>query len=487
MKTDKMHLWQKPSVRYGGLSFLLLLLLTAILIVTNLLADTLEKKNGWRVDCSFNGVTTQSETTLEVLAQTPYPVHIYALFSKGSEDAPLMELLDRYAAVCPLVTWEQLDPGLNPAILTAFSGTDASVTSDSLIVYCQTTNRRRILEPSEFVSVSMDYETGQVASYGLTYESKITSAISYVTKDRVPRAVILQGHGELDGETLTVFADLLRDNHFDAVYTDLTDADASLAPDDLLCIFSPMRDFNEVELKKISEFAGKGGSMLLTCDYSDPVEKMPNWTALLRSYGFLPKEGIVVASREEPNTYYNNLSIDLIPEMCSTEITLDLLSGGADTLLLAGTRAFETPTETDRNLTVSELLRSGEKAYLKVITSATTNMDREETDETGPFALALQAQRVTAEGYISRAVILGCSTLLTDRQIQTMTDSPQFTVRVADYLVNNKPTDLKIMAKPAIRPGLSARSVTAGSVLLVALPLAVLLMAMIVLVPRRNQ
>ena len=55
----------------------------------------LEKKHGWRVDYSFNALTTQSEATLEILAGLKHPVHIYALFTKGQEDGPLMELLDR--------------------------------------------------------------------------------------------------------------------------------------------------------------------------------------------------------------------------------------------------------------------------------------------------------------------------------------------------------------------------------------------------------
>lgn len=42
---------------------------------------------------------------------------------------------------------------------------------------------------------------------------------------------------------------------------------------------------------------------------------MPNYQALLRYYGFLPRKGIVVASPEEPYTYYDNVRINLIPTM----------------------------------------------------------------------------------------------------------------------------------------------------------------------------
>ena len=44
----------------------------------------------------------------------PYDVHIYALFTPGSEDLPLMELLNRYASASDRVTWEQTSVTLNP-------------------------------------------------------------------------------------------------------------------------------------------------------------------------------------------------------------------------------------------------------------------------------------------------------------------------------------------------------------------------------------
>ena len=94
---------------------------------------------------------------------------------------------------------------------------------------------------------------------------------------------------------------------------------------------------------------------------------------------------------------------------------------------------------------------------------------------------------MTSEGYISRAFVAGCSTLLTDSQVHAMTDSQEFIIRVVEFLLNTEPTDLGIMAKQAVRPQLSVRSVALGSVLIVALPLAVLAVAAAILIPRRKK
>ena len=474
-------------LKYGGVSVLLLCLFLCVLVAVNIAATVLERKNGWRVDYSFNEAMSTTETTEKILNELPYSVHIYALFDKSEEDAPLTELLNRYSAVSDLVTWEMVDPSLNPALLTRFQSETEPITTNSLIVWCETTGRWKILDYEDFLSLSLNYDEGIYEIGGLTYESSITGAVSFVTQDSIPRVIMVQGHGELDMTTAAALGDLLTANHYDVVWMELSDPDLTLDPEnDLLIFLSPLRDIPETEFNVISDFAGHGGSLLFTCDYSDPIGKMPNYAALLRSYGFVPKAGIVVASKDEPGTFYNNNRIDLIPEMCSTDITLDLLASNADTLLLTGSGAFETPDDSDRNLIVTEVLKSGEKAYLKIMDANTTSMDQTETDETGPFALALQARRITTEGYVSRAFVTGCSTLLTDSQIQSMTDSQSFTIRVAEFLSGQKQVNLDIMPRLAIRPQLSAESTQPGSLVLVALPVAILVLALLILIPRKR-
>lgn len=486
----RMTFWKTPRFRYGGLSTMILCLLLAALVAANFLFSSLEKKNGWRVDCSFNGITTQSETTLQILEQLPYPVHIYALFPKGQEDAPLMELLDRYAAASSLVTWEQTDITLNPGLLTRFQSStgETEVSNDSLIVYCEETGRWKVLSPGDFVSLSLDYESGAFTYAGYAYESRITSAINYVTQAKIPRVLMLQGHGELTEDETTVFAELLEANNFEVIYFSFSDKNTTLQPDDMVAILSPLRDLTDDELETLTAFAGQGGSFLFTCDYTDPVSSMPNYQALLRSYGFLPKDGLVIASSEEPSSYYSDMRIALIPTMLSTDVTYELVSTDRDTLLMVGSRAFEMPEQSDRNLDVAAVLSTGYKAYLRNLTTGDLNsLEQMDEDELGPFALGLRASRATTEGYISRAFVLGCSTVLTDSQVHAMTDSQEFILRMAEYLLDTEPTDLGIMAKSALRPQLSVESVTLGSLLLVALPLAVLAAAFIVLWPRRNQ
>ncbi|MBQ9309197.1 MAG: Gldg family protein [Clostridia bacterium] len=467
---------------------LALCLLAAMLTGVCLLADGLEMRYGLRRDHSFNQVTTQSETTLEVLSELTHPVHIYAAYARGSEDGPLMELLARYASASALVTYEQVDLSLNPGLLTRFrtaTSSDNVITNDSLIVTCEETGRFRVLDATDFYTLGYNLEEGAYEIAGLSYEGALTGAIRYVSLDEVPRIVMLQGHGELDADGTGVLADLLSSNNFEVVYASLAGGETELDPEnDVLFILSPVRDLMETELEQIRTFAGEGGSLFFTCDYTDPVENMPGFASLMRAYGFVPRDGIVIASEAEPSSYYGDYQIYLLPIMQGTEITADLVASGSSTLLLAGSRAFETPEKTDREMTVWTVLTSGSRAYLRSLEGDLSTLDQQPEDAMGPFPLSLQSERITQSGDVSRAFILGCSTLLTSSEVYAMTDAQEFIVRACEYLSGRENTDLAILARQAVRPALKATSLTLGALLIVLLPLGVLLVSMAILIPR---
>lgn len=486
MKKLNWRFWRNPRFRYGGMSTLLLCLCLALLIALNGLLTAMEKKHGWRVDYSFNALTTHSEDTLRILDGLTEPVHIYALFERGSEDLPLMELLNRYAAASPLVTWEQTPASLNPTLLTRFSSTteDAAISSDSLVVYCEATDRFRVLSPADFVSLSVDHQTGAY-TYNWIYESSITSAIAYVTQETIPVVYAIQGHDELNADTSAVFADLLLTNHFDLRYSTLADAELDEAA--LLIFLAPVRDLTDKEMALVNDFVQSGGSLLFASDYSDPIANMPNYQALLRSFGFLPLDGVVLAAKEEKNTCFEGNRTMLLPQMASTEVTCSMLLDGMDTLMLPYARAFEIPSAVDANLTVTPMLLTSENAYVKPLSTTSLTLDRQDSDRTGPFALALEARRYTdgAEN-ISKAVAIGNTTLLTSEYVHSMTHAQEFIISVMDYLIGSDAGHVSIMARTAIRPQLSAESIFVGSLLLAALPLTVLAAAFLILYPRRH-
>jgi len=485
MKKLNLSFLHDSKFRYGSLSTALLCVAIAVLVALNGLFTSLEKKYGWRVDYSFNSITSHSATTEEVLSALDTPVHIYALYEKGNEDLLLFELLNRYAAASDLVTWEQTPLSLHPTFLTRFAGATAenSVTADSLVVYCATTDRFRVLDAADFLSLSIDYDAGTYSYDNLTYESSITSAIAYVTQETIPVVYMVQGHDEMDANATAVLEDFLLGNHYDVRYAALSDM--PLTADDLLVFMAPVRDLTDTEMKIVTDFTAAGGSILFACDYSDPIDRMPNYKALLRSYGFLPLEGVVVAAKEDRDAYFEGNRTVLLPQMQPTEITFDLMLNGVSTLIMSTARAFEVPETTDNSLTVTPMLLSGEGSYLRSLTSSSTSLNKQPGDAEGPFPLALEAYRFSDTGDVSRAVIIGSTATLTSEYYYSMTHAQEFIIRTMEYLVDSAASNLGIMSRSALRPALSAEALHLGSMLLVALPLAVLAAALIILYPRR--
>jgi len=318
----------------------------------------------------------------------------------------------------------------------------------------------------------------------LAYEQQITSAIAYVTRDTVPTLHIATGHGELGEDSMSAFTTLLTNNHYDVAFEKLSDM--TFASGDVLCILSPVKDYTDAEMDIIRAYVQGGGAVLFSCDYTDPIENMPNVLSLLRSYGFLPESGLVMASPDETDTFYNNNRLALLPEMQATDVTLEMMLNGRTAMLMVASRGFDPSPESDNSLLVDAVLTTSAKSYLVDTTASRLSITQSDSDKTGPFALALQAKRFTDTGDVSRAFIIGSSALLTEEQLFTMTDGEEFLVRAVSFLTGDDSIDTSIMVKTALRPGLSVNALSLGSVVLVGLPILVLLAAVIILLPRRN-
>ena len=77
--------------------------------------------------------------------------------------------------------------------------------------------------------------------------------------------------------------------------------------------------------------------------------------------------------------------------------------------------------------------------------------------------------------------------MMTEEQIYAMTDVRQLLIRMTEYLLGQSSSNLDIMARSAVRPGLSARGNGMGALIVTAMPLCVLLAALIVLIRRRSR
>lgn len=448
------------------------------------LIDRIEQKYALKADLSFNRITTYGSITEEVLQNLQHSVHVYALFTPGEEDHHLINLLERYQAGSKFFTFSVEDIAKNPMLIHSISDSlqDNAVSPDSLIVYCKEKDRTRVLDASNYISSTYDPETGSFAATGATYENSITEAIAYVTSDQLPLIQMLSGHNELGKEETSSLLKLLTSRNYEVTQINLLKD--SISTNGLLMILSPRKDLTDIELSAIMEYTSKGGALFITSDYSNPHD-LPNFNALLRLYGISILPGIVVAKEEEKASYYDS-PLYLMPYMQDSEITTPLIASGQDRLMLAGARAFSMPSAAQADLQVTSLLKSG-KAYLRAFDENNIILQQQEGDPEGIFDLALYSDRADIQGTHSRAFVIGNSSVFTDEWLYQNTYSTEFLMQVIQTIYTQHPTDISIQPKVAFRPSLGFGSMALPATIIAALPLLVLVIALLVLTPRKRR
>jgi hypothetical protein len=477
---------RKPKWRHGGYGAALLCGFVAACVLLNAAVKNLEDTYGWQRDFSFNAYATTGEETQKVIDTLTEPIRLYLLYQSGDMDSQLYQVLDRYRLLSDLITVLPTDIAQNPGVLTRFESnvTGDTLTEDTVVVDCEATGRYKVLTYDDFVTQGYNIEEGTFEIAGLAYEKKLTEALVYVTQSDIPVVGILQGHGELTTDALSNLTDFWQSNNYDSKAVDLLAGD-TLSDVDLLLIADPQKDFTADELTAVKAFAQNGGSLFVMRDYTDPTD-LPNYQSLLTSYGVTPIPGVVVAGTEDEGSYYGE-RIYLLPYFNEMEMTEPLISGSMDVLLLAGACAFETPEQTDNALSAATVLKSGPNAYVRDPSDGNTTIDYQEGDRKGEMTLAILSARMHANGNVSRMFAIGNSTVFTDEYMYQRTFNEEFILQLMGQLLPQKTVSLDIMAKSAFHPGLTAGSVSAGIALLVAVPLTVLLAAVLVLLPRRNR
>lgn len=472
------------KLRQGSASLLYVVLAILLAVLLSLGAQALEDRYALRFDFSFNGVTTQGEVSKKVLDALTRNVHVYALFTPGQEDLALIGLLERFQARSEYFSFSLENLAQNPSLAGKISSSlaDAQVSNDSLIVYCQQTDRARVLNGSDYISQNFDTQSGSYYISGMTYEKSLSEALVFVSTQQLPILQVLSGHGELSPDETATLENLLVKYNYAFTRIDLQRNDP-LDPTNPLLILSPLKDLSEAETQTINAYCKAGGSLLITCDYIHSLH-LPNFEALYRGYGFEILQGMVIAHEEAQGSYFDSRAV-LMPYMDSTQATLGMLAAGQTTLILAGSAAFQEPPEANGSLSTQVVLRSG-NAYLRQLDDQTTDIEMQPGDQSGVFPVALLADRVFEDGTHSKAFIIGNSSVFTDSWLQGNTYSGEFLLNIVNYLDPGEPIQLAIAPKDAIRQPMRITSPRLISLMLVLLPAAVLISALIFLQKRKK-
>ncbi len=396
-KKERFGSFKTKSFRAGGYSLVLCAVALVIVILLNLIFSALPSKFT-ELDISSNDLYSLSDYSEKIARGVQEDVTIYQLAPSGRTDERISRLLARYEDLNRRIKVEVRDPEISQ-IASAY--TKDNVSANSLIFV--TDKRSKVVDFSSIYGYSEDammssYYGQQVSPDEFNGEQEITSALSFVTSDVLPKAYALTGHGEY-ALVSSVQSSVASQN------IEIADLDLTLeknVPEDCACllVLAPDTDLTAGELRAIEDYAGKGGSVLI-CSLIPAMLKTPtpNFDKLCAYYGVELQDGFVI---EGDASHYNGYPNYLLPDLESHEITDPILESKYH-IFMPMVRAMA-PSENYRSsLTVTPLLTTTDSAFSRTDTQ-NASAEKSEGDKDGPFHAAFAVEE-TAGTTTSRAVI----------------------------------------------------------------------------------
>ena len=276
------------AVRVGGYSVAAAAIVIAIIVAVNALVRALPAQ--WtQFDSTSSQLFSISDQTESIVGSLETPVTIHWIVQSGQEDATLETLLERYQALSENLTVEKVDPVVSPTFLEQYDV--GSVYNNSLIVESEA--RYRYVDYYDIYEYDYTnyYTTGSV-DMNFAGEGAITSAVSYVVNDDLPKVYTLTGHGE--GSLSSDFQSAAEQDNVE--FEELSLLSAETVPEDADCvlILAPQSDISDVELTALQAYLDGGGRLLLITDPPQEGAELTNLETLMAGYGVHAVDGIVV-------------------------------------------------------------------------------------------------------------------------------------------------------------------------------------------------
>ncbi len=343
----------------------------AIVIVVNLTAAELPA--GWTsIDMTENQYYTLSDQSREVLNGLTEDVTIYMLTEDGTSDGMTESLLEQYESSSSHIHVEERDLVQYPTFASNY--TTETLSAGSLIV--EMGDRSRVIPYSDLYEYSYSYYSSYASAFD--GEGQITSAISYVSSEDIPKLYALEGHRESElSDTLT---DQIEKENLEVESLNLVSAGS--VPEDAaaVIIHSPQTDLSQEEAQMLLEYLQNGGNAFITSLYTG--EEMPNFNSVLEYYGVTVMDGIVIEG--DSDHYYPQNQIYLLPEIQSTSLTSSLVSDNR-LVLMPISQAVESLGSVRDTVEITSLLQTSDSSYNKADALNMTTAEKEDGDAEGPF------------------------------------------------------------------------------------------------------
>ena len=481
-KSKMSGLLGQRKFRFGAYATILTIVVIVVVILLNVALGAIETNWALTLDVTAINATDFDDATYEILKGVNEDVHVYTVYQDSTSSASRVQVdsvLEKYHALNSHISLDSIDPVKEPTRVNKYAG-DANLTEGAVIVTNADETRVKLINRNDY-SYYQTYGNNTYTIFDL--ESKMTSALVYVTSTDTPHVYFLAGHDEMDlGTYFTVVTKELQNRNYDVTTLNLLTDNVTLESGDTVVIVDPSRDLSDDEYETLHAWLMDGGRLLVSLSYNVDTTLMGNFNKLLDYYQLSYGEGVIYEDANATGSYWNNGMTYLVPNKdAEHQITADLAENNY-TLIVPYARPINDVTIPESGIVYTKLLTSSNKA---------TVVNGEQQSAPGTQTLAMAAMKSDYNDYTKdvRIVLLDSPYLLADTYLLGYSYNLNFALNAFDWLVNSNST-VKITAKYVADSALRIPDATTAwilaAVVVVVIPLIVLVAGIVVWIKRRR-
>ena len=394
--------FNSKAVKLGGYSIIVTAVVIAIVIILNLAINLLPSRFV-KYSTSSQGLYDISDKSREVMKGVKDKITINIVSETDYVDEMVAEYVARYSDLNDRVSYTHIDPAIRPGFISQY--TDAALSSQltHLILVNYTNGRSRIIEYSDIYYKQFTDE--QVYYYYMYYgqtlenptyyniEQELTSAIDYLTTEKLPNVYFTSGHGEI---TLDSTLSMLIDNE-NIKLTELKLVSEEKIPDDadVVIINAATKDFTSEEISTLQAYMDKGGNVILTSYYNTGLENRK----LENLYGFAEKMGLVYDDvyvlEGSADRYTSGNPTNILPTVADSIYTSSIDS--KTNLIMYACNGIKFSENLTSDITLKELFTTTVKGYAKTEINDKTTVEKAEGDIEGKHIIGAVSEKKNGE------------------------------------------------------------------------------------------
>lgn len=474
---------KKRSLKLGGYSVIVTAVVIAIVIVVNLAVRLLPTRYT-KYSTSTVGLYDISETSRGILSKVKDKISIYVVSDPSYTDEVTREYVAKYAGLNSNISWSTVDPAVKPGFLKEYTSESLSSQQTHLVLVNKNNGRSRVIPYTDIYY--QKYTQQELLYYQMYYgsvpdnptyfniEQQLTSAVDYLTAEKLPTVYYITGHGETALDSTVT--GLIGAENIDLAELPLLTKGSVPDDADAVIINAATKDFTEDEIKALEAYTAKGGNVLMTSFYNSELKErnLTNLYGFAKSLGLEYKDVLVLEGSKDN---YVQAPYNILPTVAANDFSSAL--GSNTYLLMMYCNALTLAKTAPEGVTLTELLTTSVKSYAKAEITKDT-IEKEEGDEEGKFVVGAMATKTT-NNETSKFVWISSQYFLDSRYSSYCSNISYFMAILTDLC--EKESSVTINAKSLQIEALTVSEASAnlwGIILIAVIPLAVLVTGFVI-------